>query len=100
MPYDPNSFQEGKGKFFRNASDNPAAPMYKGDIKIPKGWEGKVMQISAWHNPAHTTKDGYEVKECWGVSLTKPWDGGTKSDFKPSYNSASERREQKDDIPF
>jgi hypothetical protein len=100
MPYDKNNYEEGRGKFWRQSSDNPKAPVYRGDVKIPKGWEGKVMQISVWHNPEHTNKDGFTSKEHWGIHLTEPWEGESKSDFKPKYHVAPERREQKDDIPF
>ena len=99
-------YQPGSGQMWRNSSDNPKATMWSGKVNIPADAAGKTMQIAAWFNEAYTYKVGYDVKENWGLSLTEPWDGGSKSDSKSKdfgslgFPPASTRDTEKDDVPF
>ena len=75
--------------------------LWSGDIKIPEGSEGKTMQIAAWYNEAYTNKEGHNVKENLGLTITEPWEGGSKSDFKPKYHVAPAKDSNVyDDPPF
>ena len=105
-------YQPGSGQMWRNNSDNPKAPMWSGKIKIPEGSEGKTMQIAAWFNEAYTNKEGYDVKENWGLSLSEPGpshgDEGSRSDSRRErkdfgslgFPPPSTRNTEKDDVPF
>jgi hypothetical protein len=103
MAYD---YEPGKGKMWRNDSNHPKAPLWSGAVKIPEGSEGKTMQIAAWYNEAYTNKGGHNVKENLGLTITEPWEGESKSDFKPEYhkapsdNGATPRSTEGDNIPF
>ena len=92
--------QPGRGNMFRNerAESNPKAPLWSGSIKIPEEAAGKTMDIAAWYNDAYTDKEGRSRKEKWSLSLSEPWDGGSKGSF--SSDARGPDTAPKDDIPF
>ena len=98
--------EAGKGAMWRNETENPKAPTWKGHIIIPEDRSGKKMEISAWYNKAYTNQQGEEKKERWNIVVQDPWDGGeasssVSSGLSETYDSPPPRRAvEGDDIPF
>jgi hypothetical protein len=60
----------GSGTLFRNETENPKAPAYKGELCLATG---EVIRLAGW------VKEGAKGKFL-SLSIDKPRDGGTGAD--------------------